>query len=97
MLLQKLCFWKEDWAFFPSKILSLKSFGKSWCNSYKMFFIVDINYRFTSGEFKLFENSTKFQNIMTMIVVLPKAVVFTDENSGMKKNMVHSVTQFYIL
>ena len=37
-----------------SKIVSLKSFGKSWGNLYTTFFMQNIKYRFTFGESKLF-------------------------------------------
>ena len=61
------------------KILSLKSFGKSWGDSYTKFAILGIKFRFTCGESDLYLNSTngksdlylnstKFQNIMTRIV-----------------------------
>ena len=59
LLLPKFNFWKGNWAYvstqiwdFPNislfrKILSLKSFGNSWGNSYTKFAILDIMFRFT--------------------------------------------------
>ena len=48
--------------------LSVKSFEKSWCNSYTISFLLDVNYHFTCDEFKLFKNLAKFQNITSRIV-----------------------------
>ena len=61
LLLQKFNFWEGDWALdyvsnqiwdFPNislfpKIVSLKSFGNPWGNSYTKFAILDITLRFT--------------------------------------------------
>ena len=63
LLLPKFNFWKGDWVLgyvstqiwdFPNislfpKILSVKSFGNSWDNSYTKFAILDITFRFTCG------------------------------------------------
>ena len=63
LLLPKFNFWKGDWALgyvstqiwdFPNislfpKILSLKSFGNLWGNSYTMFAILDRTFHFTCG------------------------------------------------
>ena len=78
----KFNFWKGDWALgyssiliwdfsnspaFP-KILSLKSFGNSWGNSYTNFIILDIKFRFTCAKWDLYWNTVKFQNTMTRII-----------------------------
>ena len=51
-------------------ILSLKSLGNSWGNSYIKFFMIDVKFRFICGELKLYKNIEMFQNIMTSIVGL---------------------------
>ena len=82
LILPKFNFWKGDralgyvttqiWDFpniclFPN-ILSLKSFGNSFGNSYSKFAILVITFRFTSGWSDLYQNIVNFQNIMTKIV-----------------------------
>ena len=81
LVLTKFSFWEEDWALgynsmkfwdFPDisqKILSLKSFGNSWGNSYKLYLLLIVRLRFTCGESKICSTIKKSQNIMRMVVI----------------------------
>ena len=53
-----------------AKILSLTLFRNSWGNSYTKFAILDIKFRFTCGDADLYQNTVKFQHIITRIVEL---------------------------
>ena len=46
------------------------SFGNSWGNSYTKFFILDIKFLFTCGEWKLFYDIVNFWNIVIRIVLI---------------------------
>ena len=48
-------------------VLSLKSFGNSWENSYNKFVILGIKFQGFFGESDLYLNTLKFQNVMTKI------------------------------
>ena len=47
-------------------------FSNSWGNSFTMFFMLDNNCGFTCGEWKLFQNITRFKIITSKIVALLK-------------------------
>ena len=53
---------------FPN-ILSLRSLGNLWGNLYNKVFILDIKFRVTFGEWKLYCNFEQFSNIMNSIAV----------------------------
>ena len=63
----------SDISQFP-KILSLKSFGNLFGNSYIKFAILDIKVPFTCGESDLYWNIVKFQNFLTRIVVYKETI-----------------------
>ena len=81
LALKKFSFWQEDWALgyvsvrfwdFPGfsqfpKIISLQSFGSSWCNSYMSCLLLIITLCFTCGERKIWSNIKWSRNIMIMI------------------------------
>ena len=48
--------------------LRSKPYGKSWCDLYKKFPTLDIKFRFTCDDRKLYWNFVKFPNIMSRIV-----------------------------
>ena len=73
----KIYFCKENWALdcIPTQFWdftnislfprNLKSFGNSWGNLYIRFLILDIEFRFTWGEWNVFENFENFQVIVS--------------------------------
>ena len=60
-------FWEIYWYFLFSQDSSLKSLGNSWGNSHVTFLTLDIKFRFTFGEWKLYYIFVQFPNIMNRI------------------------------
>ena len=79
---------------FP-KFLNLKSYGNSWSTSYVRFLVQNIEFRFTWGEWYVYQNFVKFQVVMQRTGV-PGSVISLGKNQNIQTEIVKVWPRFYL-